>query len=198
MRQTKQWYDEKISSEEDVLIYYTGIYKQRNDFIFNMIKKEVNLTGKNILDLAAGSPYLAELFCKEPIGRYCMNDFCDIVRKVAVKRISSPMFSTDSFDLENIKHIIDYDIVICVSLEHIENDIQLISGIEKGTKVLLCSPDFDASGHIRFFKNVNEFKKRYENLIEIKETHTITHILKSYKGVKDKPFNKFILWGTKK
>ena len=80
------------------------------------------------------------------------------------------------------------DVIICTEvLEHIDEDLAMISLIQKGTKFLATVPDFGGESHVRHFKTIDEIKQRYDNCLQIDEIisfkgkHTIFLIIAKVK-----------------
>lgn len=66
------------------------------------------------------------------------------------------VFQTDLLD----KH--HYDCVLIMEfLEHVEQDIDVLKRLRRGTRVLGTVPNFPAVGHVRYFSNVDEVRNRY-------------------------------------
>jgi len=168
--------------------YYEGMYAERNDFIINIIVNEFN-TKENlkILDLAAGSAYCAQkLLNKLPnIDKYVWNDYSSEIISLAKKKIKDNRFFVNNQDCIEIYG--NFDVVICVSLEHIELDKKIFNNFKDGTFFIICSPNFDSRGHFRYYKDINEMKYRYRSFLDGKNNKTIVQ----------KNTKKFILWGYK-
>jgi hypothetical protein len=196
MRKSKMWYEDAHKGDEAMKKYYTGVYAERNDMLFKMIFKEIKSKQIRILDIAAGSSYMAELFLKlNNVISYSFNDFNDKVIKFVLTRINDNRFNICSFDAEDdIKHYNDNDLMICLSLEHIENDFGLLNAFNKDTLCALCSPNFDARSHVRYFDELEDFKKRYENHLNIIEANELVWRHKKTKRV----LKKYMILGYKK
>jgi len=68
------------------------------------------------------------------------------------------------------------DVVVLLEvLEHIEQDIYVLSIIPLGKQVVITVPNFDAKGHVRFFDNLDVIKERYGFLIEFGEEQILPH-----------------------
>ena len=62
----------------------------------------------------------------------------------------------------------DYDAVTFIEfLEHIDEDLMVLSFIPEGKRVVLTVPKFWCEGHVRVFKTSNSVALRYEKLIDI-------------------------------
>ena len=184
----KEYYD-SAHTPESILKFWAGTYKLRSDILFeelkNLLPEEIH-----VLDLAAGSSYMAEKFLElDNVKSYTWNDFNPVLIDVVKNRVSDPRFVIDSFDAED--KAIDFskfNVFICVSLEHLVNDFSILERLSVGCVVGICSPDFGGPEHVRFFKHFSEFKDRYKYLVDIKGGETINH---------GKTRNKFILSGKR-
>ncbi|GAI19368.1 unnamed protein product [marine sediment metagenome] len=72
----------------------------------------------------------------------------------------------------------DYDLIICVSLEHLENDREILSAIPSGRKVLLSIPNIDSPDHVRVLKTNKEIEERYGSILNIQKITDCTKIFK--------------------
>tara|TARA_R100000008_G_C3585755_1_gene172128 strand:- start:1378 stop:1956 length:579 start_codon:yes stop_codon:yes gene_type:complete len=169
----KDYYN-KSHTPETLLKFYKGLFKERNDVLLNMIKSM--LPDKvNVLDIAAGSSYIAEELLKsEKVVSYTWNDFNPMLVDLVSKRINDYRFKIEDFDAED--QTIDFsnfNLVICISLEHIARDFELLDRIKEGTLVALCSPNFGGTAHVRHFKTYEDFENRYSNYIDVLKNKTI-------------------------
>ena len=96
MKQAQEWYEDQ-SNSSDLLVYYTGEYKKRNDILFSILQNFIPENAE-ILDLAAGSSYLAErLLTIDSIKSYTWNDFNKNIAEIARSRISNTKFKIEIF-----------------------------------------------------------------------------------------------------
>lgn len=64
----------------------------------------------------------------------------------------------------------EYGLVICFEvLEHVQNDLTLLQRIRPGTRVLLSVPNFNDPYHVRYFKNEDEVRERYRQVVRISD-----------------------------
>jgi hypothetical protein len=52
--------------------------------------------------------------------------------------------------------------IVLEVLEHIEQDREIISSIMGNKEVIFSVPNFDSFGHVRFFRDENQVKERYD------------------------------------
>lgn len=66
-----------------------------------------------------------------------------------------------------ILHEADYDCCISLEfLEHVENDVNVVDQIRKGTRCIFSVPNFDSSAHVRYFSSEGEVRQRYGGLLD--------------------------------
>jgi hypothetical protein len=153
-----------------------------------------------VIDIASGSCQMATNFIDlDSLDSYCWNDFNRNVIKDVEVRIqegylgkNSNLLSVHGFDAEDLTAYKDLlaasNLMIGVSMEHIQHDVEIISELNSGTLVGLCSPNFGGKSHVRSFDSMEDFIKRYNSLISVKDTSRV--ILKNGK-------EKFLLFGER-
>ena len=181
-----KWYNElflKIGMEK----FNKGYYKQRNSLLTKMI---ILTRPKKIFEFAAGGCDLADQILKScSIICYIWSDFSFVAVDYAKKYIKDDRFKVINIDISKEHKNINwqkYDTVICVSPEHIENDLDILDDIIQETNIFLSCPKFGGISHIRFYPNDESIRRRYSKMMEIK-------------NIIDIPLaRKFIVWGIKK
>ena len=175
---------------ETLMMFWNGTYKKRNDALFKHMQPYLP-DHAYVLDLAAGSSYLAEKFLTlENVKSYTWNDINPVLINMVDNRVADERFKIDNFDAEDmLVDFSNFNVFICVSLEHLENDISIMDRLSKGCIVGLCSPNFGGKEHVRSFKTACEFQERYKDYIDPIEEYGIRHA---------KNGRKFILIGRKK
>ena len=93
--------------------------------------------------------------------------------KLVEREITNNKFLIDPFDADDSECSLDgFNVFICISLEHIEKDLEIISKLKPGTIVSICSPNFDCDGHVRHFESMEVFRSRYEHVINVRMQST--------------------------
>ena len=68
-----------------------------------------------------------------------------------------------------------YDVAVCLeTLEHIENDLFVLSNFRRGCHVVITVPSFALSVHVRHFKTAAEVSNRYEGLLNIRSVQKVS------------------------
>lgn len=174
-RREKKWYD-VINKRTDIYQYGKDIYFDRNVMIIGLL---TNYNFNTIFEAAAGAPFLAQIInMLFHVDKYVLNDFSSPVVKFNRKFFKGKEnIFISSHDMENpTKRIFkDIDVFICNSLEHIENDMRLISVLQKGTIIIICSPNFKGKSHVRYFESIEGMKERYKSLMSFEHEHIISN-----------------------
>ena len=160
----------------------------------------------SILDIGCGPGQFATL-CIEANHPYVGADFSE----VAIAR-GQQIAPEGTFHLVNIvkdRNLLtkgDYDAVTLTEfLEHINEDLETLSFIPEGKRVVLTVPRFWCEGHVRTFKTPSSVALRYEKLIDIESLDTLelgdpaTH-LEGPSGplVHEQRWKIYVLSGTRK
>ena len=115
--------------------------------------------------------YIAERLLTRPrasIESYVWNDFNPKLVETVKRRVSDSRFKIDPFDADADDVSLEkYDVFICISLEHIEADIEILNRLKSGCVVSICSPNFDDPAHVRVFTSMKQFRDRYSPVIKI-------------------------------
>ena len=177
-KKSQNWYEtehKKINFD----IFNRGIHLERAEFLSDLICKYNPIS---ILEFAAGGSILAQrILQKVDNVKYCFNDFSLISLNHAKERLKSDNVSYSSLDFDARYNVLDwnpYDLIICVSLEHLENDKEILQAIPKGKKVLFSIPNIDAPDHVRVLKTDEEIKERYGSILNITNITDCTSIFK--------------------
>ena len=163
-------YYEGTHSEKQFMIYHSGKYAKRNEVLIGQLLS-VMPPSAHVLDLAAGSSYIAERLLTRAvssIASYTWNDFNPKLVESVKSRVCDPRFSISPFDADaDDVSLKKYDVFICISLEHLEADIEILSKLKPGCVVSICSPNFDDPAHVRVFTSMEQFRERYSPVIKI-------------------------------
>lgn len=128
------------------------------------------LAWKQAIDWIQKSDRAVELGCG--VGQFADLAFRSGVRYIegldisreAIKRASKIGLNFTQTDITKIKFP-DADVYFCFeTLEHIEDDLQVIKALPSEATFIFSVPDFIVEDHKRCFKNIDEIKLRYLNL----------------------------------
>lgn len=136
---------------------------------------------KKILEIGCGSGQLACAIRDAGIVEaYTGFDFSQ--KRLGQAKIVCPQYIfevADAFKTDLIENA-DYDTVITTEfLEHVEGDLEIISRIRPGTRVMATVPNFPYVSHVRHFQNGDDVTARYG---EYFKDFSVTTILANEKG----------------
>lgn len=177
--------------------YYNGIYSSSDVYkkhgnyaphvyIWKDILKKTH-AGNKIIDIGCGTGQFAQFFVSNTL--YKQNyiagfDFSSEAIKIANEKfmyseLPLKFIKADILD-KSIYENIDYNTIICTEvLEHINDDLKLLSNFKKGSLIFATVPNFGGRGHVRFFESPVSVFNRYckcidiQNITEYKNKHTI-------------------------
>lgn len=168
--------------------YYDKLYK--NSLVYNLpnIKKSpyynvwktiLKYATKRyeIIDFGCGAGQFAQL-CFANGRKYMVGyDFSEEAINMAKKNNPD---NADKFILQDLNNRDIYKTeyenlmsIFCEVLEHIPNDIQLLSYLPELTDVIITVPNYDSESHVRFFNNLENAIQYYEKIMFIKNTEII-------------------------
>lgn len=122
-----------------------------------------------IFEIACGVGQFANFLFDTGFKNYKGFDFA--AEGVKIAKESNPehqdkFFVADAFETPEVAE--KHDLVICFEmLEHINKDLELLSRIPSGTKLLLSVPNFDDPNHVRYFLSEQEVYDRYSKVVNI-------------------------------
>ena len=124
-----------------------------------------------ILEIGCGAGQFASMLFDHGFLNYTGFDYA--AEGIALAKKNNPnhaerFFVEDAFQTEFIEQ--DYNLVICFEvLEHVQKDLALLQRIRSGTQMLLSVPNFDDPYHVRYFKNEDEVRERYNKVMRISD-----------------------------
>lgn len=135
-----------------------------------------NNTTQSILDLGCGPGQFAEFITTHmPDVQYTGLDFSTVAISQARQRCPHYLFKQQELSNIIFNELPPFDTVVCTEvLEHVENDLEILSEIPIGSFIVASVPNFDSFGHVRLFHTPQEIQERYGSIIDNMEIHKIT------------------------
>lgn len=128
-----------------------------------------------ILEVGCGTGQFAEYLKDEHFTNYSGFDFSPPAIEFAKRRVGMNFWQGDALDKENYSG--DFNTIICLEvLEHIQNDLGVLSTPPSTTNIIFSVPNFDAPSHVRWFTSEREIKKRYFRYVDLKEIIRVGNI----------------------
>jgi len=150
---------------------HSTIPDEDHNYYYNWITviKEIN-KNEFVADFGCGSGQFANLLLQFGYHFSYGIDFSNNAIKIAKKLNHNDKFYTGNLLDKEVFGFGQYDVAVLLeTLEHITNDLEVLSYIPSRTKVIFSVPTFDSDGHVRYFNNVDEVINRYSELVEIKK-----------------------------
>ena len=151
------YYNEKIPSE--IVDGWPLMYS-----VVSGIISTVNWHKRRILDCGCGPGRMVEFLPTHNV--YTGIDWSAKCIKIARKKWPNHDFRVvdflkDDFEFEN------YDTFLFLEvLEHIEQDLRLLSHVPENSHVIISVPNRDDEAHVRYFVSLDEAMSRYSSLID--------------------------------
>lgn len=155
--------------------YYTGkgyLSKSRHKFtplymrIIDLLPEPS--AASMIVDFGCGVGYFAGRLLKLRYPNYIGIDFSQDMIDIASERVPEYEYVLMSLYSEELEQFIkDYRIfTIIETLEHMENDINVLNKIPSGSLIVGSVPRADSLAHVRTFSGVNSVVDRYGSIIK--------------------------------
>ena len=157
---TDKWYDEMYAGAYDYLKHYT---ESRYYFLWSVIADRMAFWKlAKFLDIGCGTGQFASLLFDRGFKNYLGVDFSRIAIATARSCCSKLDFIISDILQPGILETEDYDCVTALEfLEHIEDDLGVISRIKPDTSFWGTVPSFRCDSHVRAFANAGQVERRY-------------------------------------
>jgi SAM-dependent methyltransferase len=154
------WYDDVYSRSESYQAPYT---KSCYYFLWSVIADRLLLGNtRGVLDIGCGPGQMAALLYDQGIRQYVGLDFSPTAVEIARKVVPSFQFVVGDVRTTDVFETTEHDAIICTEvLEHIEDDLQVLSRFGPGKRCLCTVPNFPYTSHVRHFDSAEEVVRRY-------------------------------------
>lgn len=173
MAQGATYYDDKYETSASYAQNYrdSHYYPQwvQVEFLLREFKDQ------HILDLGCGPGQFAEMLADMGYPHYLGFDFSEVAIAKAKSRADYPFLVADLYgdDIQNAT----FDVAVCLEvLEHLDRDQEVVAKIPEGSYCIFSVPNFDDPGHVRWFRNEYQVRKRFYRLMEIEKIYFINSI----------------------
>lgn len=150
------------------LPYHRSPYYPLFNGVLKILRK---YRAQEILEVGCGTGSLAHFIQEKTNIRYRGFDFSRVAVEKARLRLNSPelFYIANATARESYKP--DYDTIVCTEvLEHIEQDLDVVSQWCVDSLCVCSVPNFDSPYHVRCFNNTADVVERYGQLIDIRHT----------------------------
>jgi 2-polyprenyl-3-methyl-5-hydroxy-6-metoxy-1,4-benzoquinol methylase len=132
--------------------------------------------GREVLEVGCGTGAFAHMLMERSELKYRGFDFSAVAVDGAKARTgrAAAFFVGDATQLES--YSVEYDTIVCTEvLEHVQRDLEVVGNWKPGALCVFSVPNFGAENHVRFFREADEVRTRYGDLIDV---NTIVRIKK--------------------
>jgi SAM-dependent methyltransferase len=155
-----QWYDRAYADTRTYHDHYTrSSYYPLWAVIVDRIRRD--RIGR-ILEIGCGPGQLAAFFLDQGVASYAGLDYS--AKAIELARLAAPRgeFVVGDARSSGIYAEFDHDAVICTEvLEHIEDDLLVVSRFLPAKRCLGTVPNFPYESHVRHFRDAGEVASRY-------------------------------------
>jgi hypothetical protein len=152
--------------------YSSGHYRQRNLLFAPMIQR---LKPRRVFEFCGAEGDLAEILLKTcpTIELYLHTDFCPEAVAYTRQRLKAyPQAQVKQLDIDKDYAAVcwsNFDTIISTALEHVENDVPILTSIQPHSNIALCLPNMQWEGHVRSYNGLHDILQRYGELLRIIE-----------------------------
>jgi len=131
--------------------------------LWTVIADRIRRGGRQrVLEIGCGNGRLAAFLLELGIEQYVGLDFSPVFINMARRLVSGARFIVEDARTSSIYTEFEYDFIVCTEvLEHIPEDLLVVSRFAAGTRCLCTVPDFPAENHVRHFRDTGEVAQRY-------------------------------------
>lgn len=168
------WYDLVFDEGGSEKVYFLKYHETPWYPVWKKIVSKVKNSGyTKVLDIGCGPGQFADCLLSEISSlKYTGIDFSKSAISLAQRlNLSAEFIVADAVKLDYSQ--LDYEVIITTEfLEHINEDLEVLSKIKSGSLIIATLPNMDSEGHVRFLsKDVEEAKTqvidRYSEICEI-------------------------------
>lgn len=158
--------------------YYDKIYLEKKEYRVSYEESPYYLLWQKVIDLIPGTHAheIVELGCgtgqfarmlrdRGMFNHYTGYDFSDTAIQMATDLNPFEQMRFRPIDITG--HLPDRN-ALYIALETLEHckDYKVIENIGLGKEIIFTVPDFSDPAHIRYFKDVNDVVRRYDNVLQ--------------------------------
>jgi SAM-dependent methyltransferase len=162
VQQGPEYYNRAFNGSADFSApYYRSSYYSTWTIVADRIKR-YGLS--KVLDIGCGPGQFAEMLDAWEVTSYVGIDFSDFALSQANARVKNPNFTFLNEDItrRDSTREFDFDCVVCMEvLEHIDDDLNLLSALPRGVRCLCTVPNFPHTSHVRHFVDEDAVTERY-------------------------------------
>ena len=143
--------------------------------VWRLVAERTKASGaRRVLDIGCGPGQFAEYLLREVSHLdYTGVDFSGVAIEQARRRAPAGRFVQGDLSADGIAGL-DYDLVIALEvLEHVDEDLELLRSVRRGVTLLASVPNFDAFGHVRYFRDAEAVRAHYAPAVRIEAVEPV-------------------------
>jgi SAM-dependent methyltransferase len=160
------YYDKLFSESPSYNNYYAASHYY---FLWAVIVDRLRQSHlRRVLEIGCGSGQLAAmLFDLGVVDGYTGLDFSPRAIEIARANVPRGEFCVDDARSTSLHEEVEHDVVICTEvLEHIEDDVSVLSRFRPGKRCLCTVPSFAHESHVRCFPDDQAVTGRYGSFFD--------------------------------
>src|SRR4051794_37302903 len=159
------FYDKLYSSTEE---YHRPYERSLYYFLWSVIADRLRRDKvRRVLEIGCGAGQLAAYLLDQGVTRYSALDFSPTAIELARKNAPAGDFIVGDARDPAIHARVEHDAVLCTEvLEHIQDDLLVVSAFTPGKRCLCTVPNFPYESHVRHFADAGEVAARYGAFFE--------------------------------
>jgi SAM-dependent methyltransferase len=159
------WYDDIYRNVKSYHLHYSQSHYY---CIWTVIADRIRRGGlRRVLEIGCGPGQLAALLTDQGVEQYFGLDFSLTAVTMARQNALKGRFIVGNALDPEIYAEVEYDVIICTEvLEHIQDDLQVVSRFAEGKRCLCTVPNFPYESHVRHFTGIDDVVARYGAFFE--------------------------------
>lgn len=160
-----EWYDNAFARSEGYHVHYT---QSCYYFSWSVIADRIaRYEAKSILEIGCGPGQFALMLHEQGLRSYAGLDFSPTAIAMARQNVPSFQFIVDDARTSDIYSQFNYDAIVCTEvLEHVQDDLVIVSRFGTGKRCLCTVPNFPYESHVRHFANTADVHDRYARFFD--------------------------------
>jgi SAM-dependent methyltransferase len=171
--QAASYYDQVYDGSEEYRKHYS---QSRYYFVWTVIVDRIRRDRLNrVLEVGCGSGQLAAFLIDQGVQKYVGLDFSATAIDMARdKELAHTEFVVGDARSSNVLDAPDFDVIVCTEvLEHITEDLLVVSRFPPGRRCICTVPSFPYVSHVRHFHDANQVAQRYGEYFDNLDVFTL-------------------------
>lgn len=162
-----EYYDENVSRVN--LLLEESPWRELYETAASFLPQAYDCT--TIVDIGCGTGRFAKLLYNKGYTKYWGIDFSKARIDEAIRYVPDFEFSiANIFDEWVQSKLRKFNLFILLEvLEHVNDDMKLLSTLPSGSRVIFSVPNYDSKAHVRFFGSAGDVIQRYQKILNFSD-----------------------------